>query len=143
MMKITKYILITILALMASTVSAEDRNYLFDIKLFDITDVADGVQKYQTLEPFSNPKMLTRENVAAVMKLSGDNQKELNFELKVLARSKRSFDIEFKLFKGEELVSGPILTEGFLSDKTWLMVTNFDGRKLVVTAEMSSIDENK
>ncbi|GEM_PF-3231978 len=142
-MKIAKFTLMVVLSLVTLTVSAEDKHYLFDIKLFDITDVSNGLQTYQTLEPFSNPKMVTREKVASYMNMSGDNKKELNFELKLLAKGEESFNIEFKLFKKEELISGPILTEDFSSDKTWLMVTNFDGRKIIVTVEMSSVSEEE
>ena len=89
-MKIAKFTLMVVLSLVTLTVSAEDKHYLFDIKLFDITDVSNGLQTYQTLEPFSNPKMVTREKVASYMNMSGDNKKELNFELKLLAKVRKA-----------------------------------------------------
>ena len=142
-MKIVKSILLVSLILLTSFASAETQKYWFDIKLFEIADVHDGVQNYQTLEPFSNPKMITKENEPALMKLSGKNQKELNFELELLARNDKVFDIKFELFKDQESVSGPIKTEGYSSDKTWLMVTNFDAKKILVTVTMSKFDDQQ
>ena len=139
-MNIVRFLLIASLICISVTVSAEEKKYLFDIKLFDITDVSDGVQKHQTLEPFSNPKMITIESKPAMMKLSGDNQRNLNFELELLARSNKTFDIKYNLFKGKELVSGPILTEGYPNDKTWLVVTAFDEKKVLVTVDVSETD---
>jgi hypothetical protein len=142
MMNIAKFILVMALTLMMSAVLAEERSYLFDIKLFDITDVADGLQKYQTLEPFSNPKMITYENKPALMELSGTAQEELYFKIEVIAKSQSKFNIKFEVFKGKQLISGPTLTEGFSSDKTWLMVTNFDKRKLIVTVDMKEVNSS-
>lgn len=128
---------------MALNVLAEEKRYLFDIKVFDITDVADGLQKYQTLTPFSNPKMITYENKPALMELSGSNQEKLNFKLEVTALSQSEFNIKYELYKGKQLVSGPILTEGFSSSKTWLMVSNFDKRKLIVTVDMKKVNNSE
>lgn len=140
-MKTAKYLLIVMLSLLIQTASAEDNRFLFDIKLFDITNISDGLQTYETLEPFSNPKMIALKDVPASMKMSGDDEKELMFELEVVPRGEKVFDIKFEILKSGKSATGPVLTEGYTSDKTWLMVTNFDGRKIIVTAEMSSVDE--
>ena len=141
-MNIVRFLLIAGLICISVTVSAEEKKYLFDIKLFDITDVSDGVQKHQTLEPFSNPKMITYENKPALMELSGTAQEELYFKIEVIAKSQSKFNIKFEVFKGKQLISGPTLTEGFSSDKTWLMVTNFDKRKLIVTVDMKEANSS-
>lgn len=140
-MNTAKYLLIIMLSLLIQTASAEDNRFLFDIKLFDITNISDGLQTYETLEPFSNPKMIALKDVPASMKMSGDDEKELMFELEVVPRGEKVFDIKFEILKSGKSATGPVLTEGYTSDKTWLMVTNFDGRKIIVTAEMSSVDE--
>ena len=49
-MKTARLILIMALALTALTVSAYERSYLFDIRLFDITDVSNGMQEYQQVQ---------------------------------------------------------------------------------------------
>ena len=114
-MRVAKIIFFVGLMVIASAVSAETKKYMFDIKLFEIADVSNGVQNYQELKPFTNPKMISEENKPARMKVSGDIQKDLNFELELLAKSNRSFDINFELFKGEESVSGLIKTESYSS----------------------------
>ncbi|GAA4345397.1 hypothetical protein [Kangiella taiwanensis] len=142
-MRVAKIIFFVGLMVIASAVSAETKKYMFDIKLFEIADVSNGVQNYQELKPFTNPKMISEENKPTRMKVSGDIQKDLNFELELLAKSNRSFDINFELFKSGESVSGPIKTESYSSDKTWLMVTKFDGKSLLVTVDMEELLNQK
>ena len=141
-METTKYLLIVMLSLVVQTVSAEDNRFLFDIKLFDITNFSNGLQNYETLEPFSNPKMIVLQDVPASMKMSGDDDKELMFELELVPRGEKIFDIKFEILKGGQRATGPILTENFSSDKVWQIITNFDKRKVIVAVEMSKVINN-
>ncbi|RDX35833.1 hypothetical protein DZA50_05815 [Kangiella sp. HD9-110m-PIT-SAG07] len=142
MKKLTGIFLTVILLLTYQVAMANEGQYLFDIKLYDITKVGNGVVKHENLEAYTNPKLLVQINQPAFMKISSESTDEMQFELKLIVRSKDKYDLEYKLFKDKKIVSGPIKTEGFSVNETWLMITNFDGKKVLISVDARNMKES-
>lgn len=136
-MRLYKLLLIVVFMFISCTLEAKDDTYLFNVKVFDITKQGD-VDSDKLLEPFSNPKMLVKEGVPAKMLISGEKDKTLQIALDLTAHDKNSFDINYILQKNKEIVSGPINTKKFSADKSWRLVANFDGKRLLLVVNMDS-----
>lgn len=141
MKRLNRILCAVILLLTYGIATANEEQYLFDIKLYDITNVSDGVANHQKLKAYSNPKLIVQLGKPAFMKVGSDNTDEVGFELKMMVKEEERFDLVYKLFKKEEVVSGPIQTTDFSIKKTWLMVTNFDGKKILISVDAEKLME--
>lgn len=126
------------LPLFASEEQAQ--KYFFDVKAYDITGKKVGLADLERgeVKPFSNPKIMTDQNVPAQIKFRLDEKGSL-YELTLLPLNDEWFEYSYRLIQGDGLLSEEKNIKNAMS-KPALLVAKLDNKTMLVNVGGSLTD---